>query len=422
AQGKLATPLLLDLTKQQAQLPSIVGDLTVSGKDIPNKSLKATVQGGGRADWAARNANIDLAVKLDDSNIQTKLAVLHWSQPAVNFTFVADRLNVDRYLPPSQPAAASGGAAPGGGTPPEQPFDLSPLKTLDATGDVQIGALQVSNIKAERVALKLKANAGRLDISPMSANIYQGTLVGSAAVNANDNGFALKQKLASVSIGPLLHDAASKDLLEGKANLNLDVTTVGTTVSALKKALAGTASIAVRDGAIKGIDIPGTIRKAKGMLGSKTPLEEQAQSGVKTDFSELTASFTIKNGVAHNDDLQMKSPLLRLVGKGDINIGEGTMDYTTQTSIVATATGQGGKELADVAGLTVPVRVTGPLASPKYSVDVAALATGVAKGVLQHELERRLGGGSGSQPGGSGGPGDAIGNTLRGIFGKPKSK
>jgi len=425
AQGKLATPLLLDLTKQRAQLPSIMGELTVSGKDIPNKSLKATVQGGAHADWAARNANIDLVVKLDDSNIQSKLAVLHWSQPAVNFTLVADRLNIDRYLPPSQPAAAPGGPAPGGpapggGTPPEQPFDLSPLKTLDAAGDVQIGALQVSNIKAERVALKLKANAGRLDISPISANLYQGTLAGSAAVNANDNGFALKQKLASVSIGLLLHDAANKDLLEGKASLNLDVTTVGTTVSALKKALAGTASIAVRDGAIKGIDIPGTIRKAKGMLGSKTALEEEARGGAKTDFSELTASFTIKNGVARNDDLQMKSPLLRLTGKGDINIGDSTMDYTTQASVVATATGQGGKELADVAGLTVPVRVTGPLASPKYNVDIAALATGIAKGALQHELERRLGGGPGSQPGGSGGSGGDIGSTLRGIFGKPK--
>ena len=47
----------------------------------------------------------------------------------------------------------------------------------------------------------------------------------------------------------------------------------------------------------------------------------------KTDFSELSASFTIKNGVAHNEDLDAKSPLLRLGGAGDINIAASSLDY-----------------------------------------------------------------------------------------------
>jgi AsmA protein len=424
-QGALATPITLDLERQQAQLPRIAGDLTISGPTIPNRSMKAAVSGNARADWGAQNANAVLAVKMDDSSIDTKVAVAHWSQPAVTFDFVADRLDVDRYFPPAkQDAAASGGAPSGGagagtgsqaGAAAEQPFDLSPLKTLTASGNVKIGALKVSNIKAEQVALRLDAKGGRLDIDPISARLYQGSLGGSASVTASDNRFTLKQKLASISVGPLLRDAASKDVLEGRGDVVLDVTTVGATVSALKKALAGTGKLALRDGAIKGIDIAGTIRQAKALLGSKSALEQQAQGGAKTDFTELTASFVIKNGVAHNEDLLMKSPLLRLTGRGDVDIGEGTIDYTAKASVVATATGQGGKGLGDVAGVTVPVRATGPLASMKYRVDVASLATDVAKDALQRELGRRLGGDKGGKP--SGGAG-AIGDAVRGLFGR----
>ena len=419
-QGALATPLTLDLARKVAQLPAIAGDVTVSGSTIPNKSLKATINGAARADWGTESADADLALKVDESNIQTKLAVAHWSQPATTFNVVADRLNLDRYFPPSKPGSASAtSGAPAGGTQPEQPFDLSPLKTLNATGNVRIGAFQVSNIKAEQVALALKAAGGQLDVAPISANLYQGTLAGSLAVNANDNHFALKQRLSGVSVGPLLRDAANKDLLEGRGTAGLDVTSVGTTVSALKKALAGTANIAVKDGSLKGVDIAGLIRNAKALLGSKSALEQQAQGGAKTDFSELTASFTIKDGVAHNEDLQMKSPLLRLTGRGDLNIADATLDYTTKASIVAAATGQGGKEVGDVAGLTVPVRATGPLASLKYSVDVGALASELAKSTVQHELEHRLGSQPGGQPG-SGNVAGTLGNAVRGLLGKPK--
>jgi AsmA protein len=185
----------------------------------------------------------------------------------------------------------------------------------------------------------------------------------------------------------------------------------------MKKGLNGTASIALKDGAVKGVDVAALLRQAKAILGSKRSLEQQAKGSQKTDFSELTGTFVLKNGVAHNEDLQAKSPLLRVTGAGDINIGEGTMDYTAKASLVATSTGQGGKDRADVAGITAPVRITGPYENLSYSVDVAALATDVAKDALARELERRLGGGqagkAGEKPSGG-----STRDVLRGLFGR----
>ena len=420
-QGKVSTPVALDLDKRQAQLSRIAGDLALSGKNIP-PNAKAVISGAARADWGAQNASAELAVKLEDSNIDAKVAVAHWANPAITFNLVADRLDVDRYFPPAKPAAAPAGGpagtpAPGGGAPAEQPFDLSPLKTLNATGNVKIGALQVSNVKASQVALAIKAAGGKLDINPITAGLYEGTLAGSVAVNANDNGFAVKQQLTGVSVGPLLRDVANKDLLEGRGTVTLHVTTAGNTVTALKKGLAGTANALLKDGVIKGIDIVGAIGVAQTLLGSKR-LDQQAKGGAKTEFTELTATFIIKNGVAHNEDLLAKSPVLKLTGRGDVDIAEGTLDYNASATVTSAVAGLGGKNLAQLAGLAIPVRVTGPLANPKYTLDVGSVATDVAKDALQRELQRRL---NPDKPGDkSGRKSDPVVDMLKGLLGRPK--
>jgi AsmA protein len=275
----------------------------------------------------------------------------------------------------------------------------------------------VSGIKAQQVAATVKARAGRLDVDPISASVYQGTLAGSVAVNASDDTFIVKQRLAGVGVGPLVRDAADKDLLEGRGTVVIDVTTGGNTVTRLKKGLGGTARLAVTNGVIKGVDLAGIVRAASLVLDSRRALERGAEAGAKTEFSELGGSFVIRNGVAHNEDLRVTSALLQVAGRGDIDIGEGTMDYAARVSLTSAAAGLGGKDLARFAGVPVPVRATGPLGSPKYSVDVGGLATEFARRTLQRELERHIGGSqSRGQPEGAG----AVGDLLRGLFGKPK--
>jgi len=206
----------------------------------------------------------------------------------------------------------------------------------------------------------------------------------------------------------LLKDAANFDTLEGKGNLSLDVSGQGATVTAIKKALNGSAAIKLADGAIKGINIASTIRDAKAKLGALKGEKSQAASQTeKTDFSELSATFSIKNGVAHNSDLAGKSPLLRLAGEGDIDIGNEKLDYLVKATVVATAGGQGGKELSDLSGVTVPVRLTGSFAAPQYKVDFAGIAAGAAKAVVEKKTEEIK---AKAQ--------DQLKDRLKGLFGR----
>lgn len=426
-QGKLATPVSLNLAASEARLARIAGDFAISSPDFPSKTIKVALSGNAGVNWVKQSVQTDLVAKVDDSTIQAKASIADFAAPAISFDVVADQLNVDRYLPPKKADASkstgSGAGAPAGGGGASQSgsggdakIDLSALKTLNANGSLRIGALTVNNIKAQNVQVKLRAAGGRVDVDPIAANLYKGTVAGNASVNANSNAFAVKQQLQGVEIGPLLRDVADKDLVEGRGTVMLDVTTAGATVGALKKSLNGTSSVNLRDGAIKGVDVAGTLRKAKSLLGSQKSMEGQAEGDAKTDFSELSASFVIKNGIAHNEDLQGKSPLLRLSGAGDINIGADSIDYTLKATIVATSTGQGGKDVSDVRGLTAPVRVTGTFDNLKYQVDVGALAADAAKSAVTREIERRLGGGQQGSSGEQQGSGGSIGDSLRGIF------
>jgi AsmA protein len=67
-----------------------------------------------------------------------------------------------------------------------------------------------------------------------------------------------------------MKDLADKDLLEGRGNVALDVSSRGDSVAAMKKALGGTASLSLKDGAIKGINLAQSLRDIKGKLGRQS--------------------------------------------------------------------------------------------------------------------------------------------------------
>jgi len=322
-----------------------------------------------------------LNVKFDESQIKGSLGISQFHKPLYTFDLDIDQLNLDKYIiasdKPVETKANTGDA----------PLDLSALKALNANGSIRIGNLRYGKTKASNVRVDLKAADGVATIAPLSANLYQGSMNGSLRVDARSTpSIAFKQDMKGIAIGPLLVDAINNDMLDGKGTLSVDVTAAGNTVGAMKKALNGTSSLQLADGAVKGIDIAGTIRNAKSKINIfKDKNSIGADQTQKTDFSELTASFNIKNGVAHNEDLAMKAPILRLAkgdSRGDVDIANETINYLAKPTIVKSLKGQGGAELDSLAGVSIPVKVTGTFSAPKYGIDFAALGTAIAKSNL----------------------------------------
>jgi AsmA protein len=411
-QARLLAPVVLKLDSSQASVAKLDGRAQIEGAALPAKSIALALSGSAQANWDKKSAQADLAARFDETSAKLKLSLADYSRPAPRFELTLDRLNADRYTGGAgaeKPAAAAPIAGSGGKPVPEKPFDLSALKALEAAGSVRIGSFVASGLKAENVRLTMKAAAGQIDLDPIAASLYQGSAAGAVAVNANSNRFAIRQKLTDVSVGPLLRDAADKDILEGRGTVALDVTTEGNTVTALKRALNGKASLNLRDGSIKGVDLAAIAQRVRSIRSGEIMAAAKTE---KTDFTELTGSFAIRNGVARNDDLSMKSPFLRVGGAGEVDLAEASLDYTVKASVVATATGQAGKALSEVRGLTFPVKLAGPFDDLKYSVDVGALATEAARSEIGRRIEERVRERTDERA-----PG-AIGEALRGLLGR----
>src|SRR5690606_13557484 len=88
----------------------------------------------------------------------------------------------------------------------------------------------------------------------------------------------------------------------------------------------------------------------------------------KTDFAELSGTFTVRNGILHNDDLKLLNPFVRLSGAGDVDLPQQTVNYRLEPQLVATTEGQGG---SDASGIGVPILVTGPWDNLSYAPDLA---------------------------------------------------
>lgn len=391
--GSVSTPVKANLEGRVLELPKLVARLAIASPAIPQKAVTLPIEAALRLDAGKGTGNGEVNTKFDDSTIVAKFGATKLEPIIASFDVSIDQLNLDRYLPKDAKAEKK-----------DAPIDLSPLKGPTVNGKIAIGRLQAKGVKLENLKAELKLAGGRLEVSPYSANLYGGTLGGSLVADANGNRFALKENLKNVALGALLRDAAQKDVMEGRGDVSLDVTTAGATVPALKKGLNGNAKVTVREGAVKGVNLAESFRNVKSVLGSKSSKPDMTK---KTDFSEMGASFVIRNGVARNDDLSAKSPFLRLSGAGDIDIGNNTLDYLAKAALVATSKGSGGAEASNLVGVTVPVKLSGSLDAPDWNIDYSALIAAGGLGVAGAVV---------------GGPAGAVIGGVRGLLGGDKPK
>ncbi len=352
------------------------------------------------------------------------------ARPYVNAKLAVETLDLNPYLPPEGAPAASGGG--GGGAPgakpaapapaaeegwSDKPLDLAALKQADADLDFTLGGLLMRKIKVGKSHLAATLKNGRLVADLTEMALYGGK--GTAKVTADGSGsvpqVGLSFDLAGLQANPALSDAIGLDRIEGTANAHLDAKGAGRSQRAIVSALDGQGKVQFLNGAIRGINLAAMVRNVKSAF-----LNSEADKQQKTDFSELSGTYVIRNGILTNNDLELKSPLLRVTGKGTVDLPKRTVNYRVEPKLVASTTGQGGQ--SGLAGLMVPVIVTGPWSHLSYQPDLAAAVSGAAKGKALQQLEKVIpgvGGKSGATGGSSGSsPVPDVGGALKGLFGK----
>ncbi len=404
---------------------------TTDPRVLTRVSLKADLAHEGKA------TRIEpFEITLDDTHARGFVRLLDTRGPVLRARLDVDAIDLDRYLPPTAQADEASGKSSGahkaagkpaqGGKPAAKPAQegkpaagaaddpFAALRSFDLQADLKIGKLTVNKARLQDVTVRLVSKGGVLKAAPVAAHLYQGKLNGQVTLDARKKTprLHLVEKLQGVKIGPLLADVAGQDKLVGTGDVKLDVRLNGLSEAEVRRSLSGNGSFVFRDGAYKGVDLVKLIRTATGQGRNTTQIGNTAE---QTEFTEMHGSFTARNGVIRNRDLSAKSPLLRVAGKGDIDLPANRIDYRVSAKLVASLQGQGGAEADQLAGVPIPVRIQGALDKPGYTLDVEALLRAKAtqrlereKAKLRRKLEQKV------QEELKG----ALGDQLKGLFGR----
>ncbi len=271
---------------------------------------------------------------------------------------------------PAPPSSEADAAPPPQATPVAPvPAPVASPASVDADVNLNVRKTRVGHLDLGPSSLGLVFRDGVLNATLGGMELYDGHASGKLVLDASKPvpSFTGDFRLDGVQAKTLLSDAAQFSLLEGHTKLSLQIGGAGTSAEEIKSSLAGQGSVAMSDGSVEGVDITGFISS----LGSGQIPELRQGPGAKTAFTDLGGSFTIKNGIAETNNLKMTSPLLQVTAAGTVNLTQGSLDILAHPEIVAEPEGKGGAN--DLAGLSVPVRIEGPLDHPTIKPEIKGM-------------------------------------------------
>ena len=363
------------------------------GVEVDTSDDKAMTQVGFSSQFTATDNSIafkDLSARLDDSELKGEVSVDGFSKSSYKFDLNVNEINVDRYL------AAATGSLETASTASGKPgilfvLPLEVFKGLKADGNILIGKIKASGLIMTDIVIAVNSNKGKVSINPIDARLYGGTLSGNMVYSQSGSNarLVLKESMTNVDLGQLFVDAGVTDSLEGRGKLTLNA---NVSEQSGKRNQHATVRIDVRDGAVKGLDIGKIIRQARSIrdkVSGKQSNGESSQSE-RTEFSELFGTFKLDNHLVQNTDLTLKAPLFRVGGHGTADLARQILDYKLTVKVVGTSKGQDGASQDKLAGVTIPVKLYGPLSAPNYSIDLAALLKDNLRAETKEKVKQKL--------------------------------
>ncbi|UPR51234.1 AsmA family protein [Vibrio cyclitrophicus] len=388
--------LTVDGAISKVTLNKLTLDSTFKGDTLPQSPMKVDMLSDLSFDLTKSHL-IFVLEKLQANSIALdgKADVTLSEIPKVRFSLHSPNIDLDEFLGLGNPTetastapsdSAGGSTSNAGSSTPAKEVepDLSALKTLDVKGDITIDKFKANNAKMQNVKTAFSVNRGIAELTSFTSNLYDGSISATARLDARNTPatYTAKKKIKGVKVQPLLVDVAENNMLEGTGNIDVDVKGKSLTPTGIKQNLVGTIAINFEDGAVNGINVAQLIRENYAKIkGEKVESKDEAQ---KTDFSAMKATLKVDKGWVSTNDLSAQSPLLRVTGQGKANFINETVDFLVRTSIVGSLEGQGGKNIDDLKDVTIPIKVTGQWADPKF----ALVFDDVLKQKAQKEIDR----------------------------------
>ena len=162
---------------------------------------------------------------------------------------------------------------------------------------------------------------------------------------------------------------AQKDIIEGRLLSDVTLQFQGDTPERIKQTLNGGGQLNFKDGAVKGIDLAAMVRNVQTAFGEGGI---DASDASKTEFTEFSVPFSLRNGTFVTEATQLKSPVIGVKAQGQADLVTEKLNFRVEPEYVATLKGQRSSD--DLKEIKVPVLVSGTFQKPLFAPDLEAIA------------------------------------------------
>ncbi len=362
----------------------------------------------------------DIQIEFDGTTVQGRVVLKDIQKADYDLDLRLGELDLDRYMVKKTSAAAAGGAEQVDSSPSSQEQVALPvefLQNLSFAANVTVQGLKVAKLHLSDIVLKAQGKDGLIRLQPLGAKLYDGeiSVTGEVDVRPAVPHLRLKENLHNVQLGPLFVDLTGREELSGQADMELRVSTTGMDRESLTRNSNGELSLSFTNGRIARLQILDTIRTAKSLLSGKGMAANA--SSQPTGFARLTASGVLTNGVFRSDDLAAESELMKISGKGTIDLVREEVDYLLTILLTDRVERKKDTGLVNLGNTPIPYRIKGKFTKLEQSAALEELLTSKVTEALLDTLGRELGSGSDDKESSGSDGGSLLNRGLKSIFG-----
>jgi uncharacterized protein involved in outer membrane biogenesis len=317
------------------------------------------------------------------------LAVTFGPPAGLTGVLKSEKLDLDALVPPAPPAAAVSSGKAGPSAPvaksrwliPDRPLPFGQMQLVNANLQLKVGTLHFGGFDYKTIEAHALLKDGVLTLDPASADMPQGHVALTLTADAGKTAppVHLTLRAPGIALAPLLAALGEPAYATGDLEILADLRGTGESPHAIASSLNGMLGLAMAGGSIDTKRIAGAGSR---VLEAVNPQKGVGSASVLRCFA-LRLDFEHGRGTAKA--MTLGSALLNVDGTGSIDLGDETLALLlkSRASIGGTA-------------LTVPVKVTGPMAAPQTKVDEIGIAQSNAAalgGLFGGNVAAAIGGG-----------------------------
>jgi AsmA protein len=288
-------------------------------------------------DYSDNSARLNnLNVLLDKTQINGSIALTDIDKQALQVKLKIDQLDLDDYrvvVVDDNTVSASKPTSKGKAVTPLPILPIETIKKLNLDATINLGKLAAEGVELTDIALKAKANNGVVNLSQLTAELYQGRTSFAAAIDVRPQqpDWTFNGSITKVQIAPLLKATSEIDWIEGSLDFNGKLSAQGNQLDTLKKTVKGPAKFSLSKGVLRDMSLDKTVCQAIALVNGKQLTKTFAKD---TPLNNIEGSLEFGNGRLTNKAFTAGLSNTSVKGSGYIGLLDDAIDYRLGVRVI----------------------------------------------------------------------------------------